>query len=384
MNEGTSDPSPSPAGTPAEQDRARRRRARMLGLVAASCAVDVPLLLAFAYAGVTDYSVGLRYGALCALALGLFYLALRSGWSERFADPALTREQIFVSAGIELYFASQHPQLAFYFLNLLFVIFSFGALRLRLRQAVLYWLVIGAVAGAVTHHLGRSLDIPGATALEELLVSLCYASSLLRCTFVGLYGSRVRALLHERNRELAAMSAQLARLASHDALTGALTRRPIWTLLEAQARRTAAQQPGFCVAMLDIDRFKSINDRHGHAAGDEVLRRFADAVRAQLRPSDALGRYGGEEFLLLLDAVDAAGGLAVVERIRRAVAALRWNELAPELHVTVSGGVAAYAAGEPLAALIRRADEALYEAKGAGRDRVVLVHRDGRRESPPG
>lgn len=351
----------------------RQRRARMLGLVAVSGMVDIVLLFAFAAAGTVRWHVGALYMAVTGVVVSLFYAALKSGWSERFRDPALTRAQIAASSAIELGFAALFPQLAFYFLSLLFVVFSFGALRLRPRQALLHWALISAAAGFVGHRFHAQMDIPGSSLFEEALVGLCYSSALLRCTFVGLYGSHIRDLLHERNAQLASASAQVTHLANHDELTGALTRRPAWALLHEQARRADGQHAGFCVAMLDIDHFKTINDRYGHAAGDEVLRRFAATARALLRPADAFARYGGEEFLLILDTGNLDAALAAVDRIRSATAALQWDEIDAAFKVTVSGGVAKRAPHEQLDALIQRADRALYDAKHGGRDRVVAA-----------
>jgi diguanylate cyclase (GGDEF)-like protein len=130
---------------------------------------------------------------------------------------------------------------------------------------------------------------------------------------------------------------------------------------------------GTCIALLDIDFFKQINDRHGHAVGDEVLRSFAAAARAELRGGDVLARWGGEEFLLMLPDTGEAAASAVLERIRARVGALQVKGVVLERRISFSAGLTARRGAEALADTVNRADKALYQAKSAGRDRVVVT-----------
>ena len=133
-------------------------------------------------------------------------------------------------------------------------------------------------------------------------------------------------------------------------------------------RRTA--QP-FAVALFDVDLFKRVNDEHGHLVGDEVLRRFSDAATGAIRAVDRLGRFGGEEFLVLMPATDSAvAAVAAADRIRGALNLVDWSSLHCGLGVTVSAGVTVARAGDTVEALIGRADVALYTAKREGRDCV--------------
>jgi diguanylate cyclase (GGDEF)-like protein len=161
-------------------------------------------------------------------------------------------------------------------------------------------------------------------------------------------------------------------LAIRDELTGVHNRRHLLSLLEIEQGRSLRAARPFCLCLLDIDFFKRINDTYGHSAGDCVLRDFAGAVQAQVREADCFGRYGGEEFLLMLPETsqEAAGVLA--ERIRVAVEALRFAGIDSALTISVSIGVAQFRAGETITQSIARADEALYLAKARGRNRVVF------------
>lgn len=174
-------------------------------------------------------------------------------------------------------------------------------------------------------------------------------------------------------------AALATQLADTDPLTGLPNRRKTLRLLDdAVAAARVAGQP-FAVALLDVDHFKSVNDRFGHAVGDEVLRRIARAAQGALRRGDVVGRLGGEEFVLLFFGSEAEEAMVGAERVRAAVAAggdaggAADGSGAPvDPKVTVSLGVAV-SAGEPAAELLGRADQALYQAKHAGRNALSLA-----------
>ena len=171
------------------------------------------------------------------------------------------------------------------------------------------------------------------------------------------------------------LRAQLARIAAFDELTGVYTRRQFTVLAQAELARRARTGGSAALLAIDADHFKAINDRHGHAAGDAVLRRLGRALRESCARDGLVARYGGEEFLVLLPDAGPAAACREAHALRRRVAGLRVP--APdggEIAVTVSIGVAcASGTGLALGALYRAADAALYRAKHAGRDRVVLA-----------
>lgn len=164
---------------------------------------------------------------------------------------------------------------------------------------------------------------------------------------------------------------QLSQLARSDQLTGLLNRRALEEAAAAEVERAARADSPLWVFMIDIDHFKAVNDRHGHQEGDRVLQRVAQALQGALRPYDVLGRYGGEEFAVLLPGLGPPAALAAAERLREAVA--RPFAAGGAGPVTVSIGGAAFGRGERgWGAAVARADAALYEAKSEGRDRVVI------------
>ncbi len=154
-----------------------------------------------------------------------------------------------------------------------------------------------------------------------------------------------------------------------DPLTGTGNRRMLELRLAEEIQRARRYQRTLTAVFLDLDHFKQVNDRHGHGVGDAVLVRVAESLNARLRHSDHLARFGGEEFVLLLTETGLDAALALVERMRTAVAELRIPELLPG-HITLSAGLAQWQPGESAEALLHRADQALYRAKAAGRNRA--------------
>lgn len=156
-----------------------------------------------------------------------------------------------------------------------------------------------------------------------------------------------------------------------DGLTGLSNRSRVMQLAQAALDSARSGGDSVSLALIDLDHFKSINDRHGHLEGDRVLKAFAHVLRSKLRPDDALGRLGGEEFLLLMRGLSATRAYTVMQRLRRDLQR-HWQESGePTTGVTYSCGITQARPGETLDEALQRADEALYAAKRAGRDRCV-------------
>jgi diguanylate cyclase (GGDEF)-like protein len=369
---------PAPADLrpePAAERLARRRqmRLRMLKMIAASYAVDTLLLVAFVFTGTVGGLVPMAYALATGAALAGFHVAFSTGWSERYTDHYLTLLQMFVHSAICVGFTVAVPQVGVLVMTVFFCIGAFCALRPSTREVMLGAAVSAVAMGIAIVMVGDRLSLPAATVGERIVSALWITLMFGRCTIVGLYGARIRIAMLQSRQELARAYETVERLARRDELTGVLNRRALMELIEAEQQRLERGGPPYGVALLDLDHFKRINDVHGHLVGDEVLRVFVRTVAGATRAVDRLGRYGGEEFMLLLQgAGDAAEAHAALERARGAVVRQAWGDIAPGLQLTVSIGAALARRGESVEQLLTRADQALYRAKGAGRDRTVV------------
>jgi diguanylate cyclase (GGDEF)-like protein len=246
-----------------------------------------------------------------------------------------------------------------------------GDYRLRLRAAI-----PGLHARTVETAIPLSIALRWyerawvRAALALLALAVVYLLVLLRTSYLRRRAAKLARLVQERTGELQRANERLDRLAHVDELTGLLNRRALMEQLERAIAQAARQGGSLSILMLDMDAFKALNDRHGHLAGDVALRAVAAMVSGHCREVDRLGRYGGEELLLMLPGagLDEAGLIA--ERIRRAIAATEVPFGDARLRLTASIGVATLCRGERMESLIARADAALYRAKNAGRNAV--------------
>jgi len=229
----------------------------------------------------------------------------------------------------------------------------------------------------VTEHLAQALEQCGEwqaalaayKRFHELHVQVsaesAQRSARVAAVRLGTERSKARAdMLTRRNAHLQRRTEDLQRLSGEDPLTGLANRRRLEELLHADPQNC-------CVALIDVDHFKRVNDDWSHAVGDAVLRRLADLLRQGCRGADVPARLGGEEFVALLRRVSPAAAQAAAERLRQLVAEHDWGSIAPGLAITVSIGVAHGDEAEDGDALLALADRRLYIAKRGGRDRVV-------------
>lgn len=211
---------------------------------------------------------------------------------------------------------------------------------------------------------------PDGTTLEVRRVQLSDGSSIN--TFTDVTERRAsEAAVRESERVCRLLSKRVEELAQIDELTGLLNRRYIMRALNDETARAQRSTEPCSIAMIDLDFFKRINDQFGHPTGDEVLRSFAIAVSSHVRNIDQLGRYGGEEFLLILPRASTEQATAAVDRLRGIVADMDWTAIADSLVVTISAGLTQIRSNEAPDEILARADAALYRAKDAGRNCVI-------------
>ncbi|BDT69168.1 hypothetical protein os1_33580 [Comamonadaceae bacterium OS-1] len=261
---------------------------------------------------------------------------------------------------------------------------------------VLFLVVVGVISvhnlclswpALVAFNVGLMWPLLVAEAAFPVALPLALVATVVgQMTMVQIYGRTTRhmflqsmrahlateamaAQLRQKNEDLTQALAVIAEMADLDPLTQCLNRRALMRHLQEPVRH---QRFGTCfgIVLLDIDHFKQINDSRGHGVGDQVLVAVADCLRSHLRVQDCLARWGGEEFICLLADADGATVQAMAERLRRALAATAILPPPAELRVTASFGLALCRPGYPLDAVIDQADQAMYRAKNAGRNRV--------------
>lgn len=176
--------------------------------------------------------------------------------------------------------------------------------------------------------------------------------------------------VEKRTEELVSKNHMLDEMVKKDSLTGLYNHKTIYEKLYEASLKEKNRKTGLCIAMIDIDYFKEVNDRFGHQIGDQVLVRVCRLIEENMRDNDILGRYGGEEFMIVLSETSLSQAFIVLERIRKAVAAYRFGE--ESLGVTISVGCVQFRQGESMDSLIGLADRRLYAAKNGGRNQVMI------------
>jgi diguanylate cyclase (GGDEF)-like protein len=350
---------------------ARRRTAYIAQ--ASSYLIDAAILLLYAMIGVTTVATGVVYLAIRLAVVGIAAYLSEIQVNDRFKDPYLTVPLSIVSIIVQIGAIYLVPQIGFYFISIIFVVLGFAALRMSARQTGIVWSTATLGLALIFLMTDKPIGIPMATAIERALALACFVSALGRCASAGLYGSSMRELLYRRSKDLAAANARIEELAQLDELTGALNRRYIMKCLNDEIAKAQRNATTCCIAIIDLDHFKKINDHFGHPVGDEVLRAFAISVFANIRTIDRFGRQGGEEFLLILPDTDIDLAIQTLDRLRSLITELNWSAIAQDLTLTISAGISAIRHNDTPEDILARADLALYRAKDTGRDRVVAA-----------
>ncbi len=354
------------------QSRHQQLRVRRT-LLASSASLAYLLLcwLAFAAGFMQLLLPGMLLLTFAILAGGVGFLLIT--WLNlnlRFRDPSLTLAQMCWAIGmvfVSAYFADSLRSL---FLMMVLVALMFGAFRLSLSGFVRVGLFTAACYAALIAALlqqGAAIDLR-----IELIRALAFFVLMGGVSMLGLEMSRLRDTLQERNRDLELALERIQQLAITDELTGLYNRRFAKDVLSQQKALADRGTYDFVLCLVDLDWFKAVNDRYGHAGGDSVLCQLSRLFEQVVRDVDFVARLGGEEFLLVLSCTDVAGAQQVLERLRKTLRGTTWQNC-PELRLTLSIGVSRYCSAEPWEDTLQRADSALYQAKNNGRDQVVVL-----------
>jgi diguanylate cyclase (GGDEF)-like protein len=357
--------------TPAVLQRRVGQRRQMLAVQAASCSLITLVLLVYCYIGTISIAIPSAYFLSGIGLIGFFVVLSEAHVNDRFEDHYLTIFQVGGHVALQFGFLLAAPAIGYAFLSVLFLIFGFGALRMTSQQATMAWTLTMMGLVPIFMLTSTPIGMPVTTSAERLAAMLCYVLTIGQCAFVGLYGSSLRKMLYDRSFELKEANKRIEELAELDDLTGSFNRRCIMRLLDEEISRAHRTKAPCSIALIDLDWFKRINDTYGHPTGDEVLRTFAITVFANIRSIDRFGRFGGEEFLLVLPETPHDTAVRTLDRLRVIIADLDWSAFSQGMRVTVSAGIATLRPDETPESFLPRADRALYEAKARGRNRIA-------------
>lgn len=352
---------------PADDPQLRRHQRVRQKQIIMALGVYLSAILPFAYIhhlgmlnATTDLVVAVLIGAL--LTNGIFLLLIHTRINLLFRDPSMTMPQVLIACGWATLAAWNMAQPARLFAVILFLLaFLFGIYTLRLRQFLfLTAIVVLAYSSVVIKEY--VISDGGARFRLELLHAVVLTTGLVWTSFVGGYVSNLR-------RRLAAQRRELSAVAFIDPLTDLHNRRYVTEALERElARIERMKVRTLSVALIDVDHFKRVNDSFGHDVGDKMLVQLAEVFSDEMRRMDTVGRFGGEEFIILMPDTDLGGAAIAMERLRRRVEGMPGP--ANGVEMTVSIGITEYRSGDSIERLLRRADQAMYVAKEGGRNRV--------------
>ena len=360
--------------------RKRRVRASMTLQATALMAMCVVLLGWLASQGLAPAQPVVWWAVFSLGGMLVMYALVRSGATEKLRDPAMTFVQILLgvtSSGIAYVLTGEARGIVPVVLALTLLFAGLNLRQWQVSACVLYAVGVYALALLLASHYQP---------VENPMIALLHVGvlivTLLGCWLLGLRMAALRQHLRRQQHDLQQALAINRELAAHDALTGLLNRRSLQELLNLEQQRALRSQRRLLVALVDLDHFKNVNDTFGHNVGDSVLQTFAQVAKNKLRATDVVGRWGGEEFMVLMVESDLPVAQEAMNRLREVLANTPMP-CEPPIHVTCSIGLTRHVTGESIEDTIHRADKALYVAKSNGRNRVAVLHPDSVQPAHP-
>lgn len=351
------------------------RQQRRITVVLMACfvyTVCAGLLLFGATAGLFRPDWATVLAMTCLITGTSFVFVIRSGLNLRFSKPSLALPQAVCAQTLIGFAYATTGALHAATLILLAMVIMFGMFEMETKDVckLLAYsvLMIGIIMSWCAHD--NPMLYPPKLQLVYFILTATVLSSI---SFLSIQLRHLGQRLKRQKAELETALAQIRRIATCDELTGLANRRQMLAILTEHAMRQDRNGSDFMVAIVDLDQFKSVNDTFGHRVGDEALVCFANQACLHLRSADIIGRWGGEEFLIVLPASSPGDPGIGIERLRRALAMTDVSSHAPGLRISFSAGMTRFIPGEGIDDVIERADRALYAAKGAGRRRTITM-----------
>ena len=353
----------------ASEQSAQRARLAQARLALILLVAGVATMHGGAWLGVVDHDGLWLWTIVSVLGLSAATLLIQLGFTRNLSDPSLTLPQML--------FASTCAAWAYTLAG------TAHAIVTLMQALALSFATFGASSRPAIWCAAYSIVIFGAAMVRQCLRDpqryhpvddlLLFVFLVLIVVGIVINTMRVNAMrskIRSQKEELKAALARIRQLAERDELTGLANRRSLRHALDVEIARSGRTSSPWCVALIDLDHFQRVNDTGGHAMGDAIRRWFAGQLGAVARSSDAAGRWGGEEFLLILPDTGLPAGLACLERLKEAVTRPQAGTVPGNLSVTFSAGVAEHRSGESADATVERADALAYAAKANGRNRI--------------
>jgi len=350
----------------------QRARLAQAGLALLLLAAAVVVMNYFAWIGAASAAAVAVWSAATLLGMAVFYALIRGGWTRRRADPSLTVPQMLFAltsaAGAYALLGAGRGAV----FPVVMVVLVFGMFVASPRQ--MRWVSVYAVGvfGTVMA-LKAATDPQAYPAAIELGHFLLVATMVPGISVLAGRLSRLRHRARQQRSELAQALARLREQTTRDELTGLPNQRHMQTLVAQEHQRCSRSGQSFCLALLDIDRLKAVNEAHGYACGDALLQAVAQEALRHVRGSDVLARWRGGVFLLMMSDTHAALARGGLERVLERLATVRVAHGDATVAVTLSAGLSEHHAGEAVAQTLERAERALQEAKTHGGAHVVAA-----------
>lgn len=346
------------------QDKRRLYRVIMVLAIGICYSFDSVFLYLFYKAGTVGILVFYTFNFLAISHIIIFSFIHWFGISENFKNTQMTIWQLSYAIIILITCMILESSLSTYFLALIFIVFSFAIIRITILESIIMWIITTLLIAFTLNYFNISnLTILYPSTSEKLIILFSYSSVLLRIILLGYYNTLIKEKLFKMNN-------QLEKETRYDTLTKTYNRKSILDYYHDFKSTCKREKTSFCVVMIDLDNFKNVNDTYGHIQGDIVLHEVAKLIQDSCKDIDKIGRYGGEEFLLLLKAQTQEEAFIVIERVRQNIENKTW-ENHQDLNVTISCGLYFVNANNIDDDLIKNADLALYQAKEEGRNKII-------------
>jgi diguanylate cyclase (GGDEF)-like protein len=299
------------------------------------------------------------------------FITIRSGRNLRFAEPSLTVPQMvfaILCGAVAYAIAGRGRGGAFPILMVIFMFSMYSLSPSTVLRTSFFAVAVFALTMAAMAWYDPAVYEPAVELGHFIMIAIMVPAVAVLAGQL----SRLRDRLRRQKKDIAVALARIQELATRDELTGLINRRHMLELMEQERQRGVRSGQSFCIAVIDIDEFRQINEKYGHAFADLLLQRFANEALNVIRISDLLSRWDGKEFLLMLSNTRASLARVGLERLRERIKGLSIESPGSALRMSFCAGVTEHRAGETVAETVQRAEHALLNAKAGGQNRVVL------------